>query len=121
MGRSDAYRWIVPVMLAAGIVLGAACRADDGRPPPHPQPETMADTHTRDEVKAVRKRSGFDDRAMQLDGVVGVGTGGNSGDDSWISVLCADEAACDSARQMLGEACEGVRIEYRATGVIRAQ
>lgn len=81
----------------------------------------MSETYTNEEVKAVRTRTGFDEKAMRLDGVIGVGTGGNSPTESWISVLCTTEAARDSARQVLGTDVEGVPIHYRVTGVIRAQ
>ncbi len=80
----------------------------------------MDTTYTTEQVKTTRARTGFDDKAMRISGVVGVGTGG-SASDSWISVLCATEAARDSAQQVLGTDVEGVPIRYRVTGVIRAQ
>ena len=115
-----AYTWIVPAMLIVGGFFGAGCRTDDTQAPAQPQQETMEPTYTTEQVKAVRTRTGFDEKAMRIGGVVGVGTGG-SASDSWISVLCTDEAARDSAEQILGIDVEGIPIRYRVTGVIRAQ
>lgn len=104
------------------LLLGSgACEARTDGEQPQPQSEAMEKTYSADDVKAARTRTGFDAQAMRLDGVVGVGTAGNSPDDSWISVLCTDEAALDSARQALGTTLEGIPIRYRTTGVIRAQ
>jgi len=108
-------------MLAGGGLLAAGCRTDDGQPPAQPQQETMETTYTTEQVKAARARTGFDEKAMRLGGVVGVGTGGNGPADSWISVLCKDEAARDSVQQVLGTEVEGIPIRYRVTGTIRAQ
>ena len=115
-----AYMWIVLTVLAGGGVLGAGCRTDDGQPPTQPQQEAMEQTYTTEQVKAARARTGFDEKAMRIGGVVGVGTAG-SPSDSWISVLCTNAAARDSAAQALGTDLEGVPIRYRVTGVIRAQ
>ena len=116
-----AYTWIVPAVLVGASILAAGCKTDDGQPPAQPQQVIMDTTYTAGQVKAVRTRTGFDDKAMQTQGVIGVGTGGESPSDSWISVLCKDEAARDSAEQVLGTDVEGVPIRYRVTGVIRAQ
>ena len=86
-----AYMGIVLTMLAGGVILGAGCRTDDGQPPAQPRQEAMETTYTPEQVKATRARTGFDEKAMRIGGVVGVGTGG-SVSDSWISVLCANEA-----------------------------
>ena len=115
------YGRIVAVLLVVEGFLAAGCKTDNGPAPgPHRQ-QTMDTTYTADHVKAVRARTGFDDKAMQIRGVIGVGTGGESPSDSWISVLCTNEAARDSAQQALGTEIEGVPIRYRVTGVIRAQ
>lgn len=113
-----AYSRIVLTMMVGGSALGAACRTADE---PQPAQESMEETFTAEEVKAVRTRTGFDDKAMQLGGVIGVGTGGDRPTDSWISVLCTTEAARDSAVQVLGTDVEGVPIRYVVTGVIRAR
>ena len=93
----------------------------DGPHTAQPRQDIMAESFTSEEVRAVRARSGFDEKAMQLGGVIGVGTGGTDATDSWISVLCVTETACDDARQALGGDVEGVPIRYRVTGVIEAQ
>ena len=116
-----AYIGIVLMMVVGGSAFGAGCRTGEGSQPAQSSQETMSETYTNEEVKAVRTRTGFDEKAMRLDGVIGVGTGGNSPTESWISVLCTTEAARDSARQVLGTDVEGVPIHYRVTGVIRAQ
>ena len=113
-----AYAGIVLTMLVVGGVLATEWRTAHG---PQPAQETMEETYTTEEVKAVRARTGFDERAMQLGGVIGVGTGGDRPTESWISILCTTQAACDSAQQVLGTDVEGVPIRYRVTGVIRAQ
>ena len=57
---------------------------------------------------------------MQLQGVVGVGTAGHK-TDSWIRVLCVDEAALGQAQEALGTTIEGVPIRFEVSGVIRAR
>ncbi len=116
-----AYTWIVLTALIVGGTLGKGCRTDVAPPPTQPRPEIMEETYTAEHVKTVRARTGFDEKAMQIDGVVGVGTGGNSPADSWISVLCTDEAAHQKALKALGTDVEGVPIRYRVTGTIRAR
>ena len=115
-----AHMGIVLMMMVGGNAVGAGCKTGDGPQPAQSPQETMEETYTTEQVKAVRARTGFDEKAMRLGGVIGVGTGGNSPTESWISVLCATEAACDSARQVLGTDVEGVPIRYRVTGTIRA-
>ena len=109
------------MVLAGSSALGAGCRTGDGTQPAQSPQKTMDQTYTTEQVKAVRAGTGFDEKAMRLNGVIGVGTGGNSPTESWISVLCTTEAARDSARQVLGTDVEGVPIHYRVTGTIRAQ
>ena len=116
-----AYLGMVLMLLVGGSVFEAGCRTGEGPSAAQSPRQTMDETYTTEEVKAVRARTGFDEKAMQLGGVIGVGTGGTSPTESWISVLCTTEAARDSARQVLGTDVEGVPIRYRVTGTIRAQ
>jgi len=83
-----------------------------------PKPAAAALRFTVDQVNAARA-GGFDDRAMRIQGVVGVGTGGRSNNDAWVSIMCADPAAVTRARAALGDALQGIPIRYEVTGVIR--
>jgi hypothetical protein len=71
-------------------------------------------SYTTSQVNAVRKSSGFDARAMKVNGVVGVGTGG--GTSKSIVVMCKDGLAAQSARKVLGDQLQGISIRYQVTG-----
>ena len=114
-------RWIVVLGMALGGILGGGCQAGGVQQPAQLQQDVMERRFTTEEVDAVRRRTRFDERAMPMLGVVGVGTGGVSPTDSWIMVMCVDEAVRDSIRQVLGMTAEGVPIRYTVSGVIRPE
>ena len=76
---------------------------------------------TVDQVNALRARTEFDRRALEIAGIVGIGTGGSSDTDSWINVLCIDDASLRRAQAKLGNSIEGVPIKYEVSGTISTQ
>ena len=85
---------------------------------------TSADTimaHTIAQVKEARQQSGIDQRAMSIEGVLSVGTAGNSNDDAWIQILVKDDSAAQRARGVLGDSLNGVPIKFAFSDTIRAQ
>ena len=75
---------------------------------------------TAEQVDAVRSRTGIDNRALDIEGVVGVGTGRGDGDHR-IDIMCADEPSVSRAREVLGDNIDGVMIHYEVTGTVHAQ
>lgn len=84
----------------------------------------ISPTHTAftvDQVNALRVQTDFDRRALEIEGIVGIGTGGNSDTDSWINVLCVDDASLRRAQAKLGTRVEGVPIKFEVSGTISTQ
>ena len=75
---------------------------------------------TAEQVDAMRSKTGIDERALDISGVVGVGTGRGDGGHR-IEIMCADEEGVSRARQTLGDSIEGVSIHYQVTGTVHAQ
>ena len=84
------------------------------------QPDTIM-AHTVAQVKTMRQQSGIDQRAMAIDGVISVGTSGNSNDDAWIQILVKDTLAAERARGVLGDSLEGIPIKFAYSDTVRAQ
>jgi len=72
--------------------------------------------YSMDEVNRVRSRTRIDDRALSFEGVVGIGNGGNSNEDSWITIYCISLSSVYKISNKLGNSIEDIPIHYLVTG-----
>ena len=116
----NSTKWVVAGVFFFLLTGGPGCNEEEAAID-QPTPLGIEMTYTAEEVSEIRKNTDLDTRAMSIDGVVGIGTTGNSNDDAWIQVMCLNDSVAAHARTILGDSLEGVPIKFAITDTIRAQ
>lgn len=83
-------------------------------------PDTLM-KHTAAQVKEARQKSGIDQQAMAIEGVLSVGISGNSNDDAWIQITVKNDTTAQRASEILGDTLNGIPIKFAFSDTIRAQ
>jgi len=115
-------KYVLLLVLTIGNTVGCHS-SEDGKQRDADNTDQIATitTFTIDDVNAIRSQTKFDERALDIEGVVGVGSGGSNENHAWINVMCANETCLVRAKRLLGSDIEGVPIRYEISGNIHAQ
>ncbi|MEM8484941.1 MAG: hypothetical protein AAF564_05300 [Bacteroidota bacterium] len=88
---------------------------------PTAETPSLAMRYSVSQVSEARTTHNVDQRAMTIEGVLSVGVAGNSNEDAWIQIQCADSSAVSRARAALGDSLAGIPIHFSLSDSIKAQ